>query len=185
LSDQKRVIDLLLTDFFPDEPCAAGLDLCPPGYRIPALEDDIKSILSRGWSFLAEDMDQVVGVAICNVEDKNCSNDEREGIFPDKFLKLERFFEDLKSNCDLYATTERLLDLFILCTRSTHRGQGIAGQLVRAAIDGAKSEGIAEVFAMGLSNYSQRIFRNMDFNERASIDYADYKQARIMKLKEV
>ena len=38
---------------------------------------------------------------------------------------------------------------------------------------------------MGLSNYSQRIFRNMDFNERASIDYADYKQARIMKLKEV
>ena len=63
----KRVIDLLLTDFFPDEPCAAGLDLCPPGYRIPALEDDIKNILSRGWSFLAEDMDQVVGVAICNV----------------------------------------------------------------------------------------------------------------------
>ena len=47
----------MLTDFFPDEPCAAGLDLCPPGYRIPALEADIKNILSRGWSFLAEDMD--------------------------------------------------------------------------------------------------------------------------------
>ena len=50
---------------------------------------------------------------------------------------------------------------------------------VHAAIDGAKSEGISEVFSMGLSNYSQRIFRNMGFNERASIDYVDYKQARI------
>ena len=86
--DIQNVIDLLLTDFFPDEPCAAGLDLCPPGYRIPALEQDFKNIMSRGWSFLAEDMvnirimcatwnmklhhillkDKVVGVVICDVE---------------------------------------------------------------------------------------------------------------------
>ena len=52
----QNVIDLLLTDFFPDEPCAAGLDLCPPGYRIPALEQDFRNIMARGWSFLAEDM---------------------------------------------------------------------------------------------------------------------------------
>lgn len=54
--DQKRIIDLLLTDFFPYEPCAVGLDLCPLGYRIPALEQDINNILSKGWSFLAEEM---------------------------------------------------------------------------------------------------------------------------------
>ena len=49
------MIDLLLTDFFPDEPCAAGVSLCPPGYEIPALQADIRSMLGRGWSFLAED----------------------------------------------------------------------------------------------------------------------------------
>ena len=101
----------MLTDFFPDEPCAAGLDLCPPGYRIPALEDDIKNILSRGWSFLAEDMDEIVGVAVCNVEDKNCSPEEKEGVFPDKFLRLERFFEDLKNNCDLFETVNNIKSL--------------------------------------------------------------------------
>merc|ERR1711934_1307543 len=91
LSDMKNVIDLLLTDFFPDEPCAAGLDLCPPGYRIPALEQDFKNIMSRGWSFLAESMDKVVGVVICDVENKDGNQEEPVGIFPEQFLKLERF----------------------------------------------------------------------------------------------
>ena len=29
----QNIIGLLLTDFFPHEPCAVGLDLCPLGYR--------------------------------------------------------------------------------------------------------------------------------------------------------
>ena len=52
----QNIIGLLLTDFFPYEPCAVGLDLCPLGYRIPALESDLRNILLNGWSFLAEDM---------------------------------------------------------------------------------------------------------------------------------
>ena len=31
--DHEEVLDLLRTDFYPHEPCAVGLDLCPPGYR--------------------------------------------------------------------------------------------------------------------------------------------------------
>ena len=52
------MIDLLLTDFFPDEPCAAGVSLCPPGYEIPALQADIrkdkiaKISFILFWSFL-------------------------------------------------------------------------------------------------------------------------------------
>ena len=124
--DIQNVIDLLLTDFFPDEPCAAGLDLCPPGYRIPALEQDFKNIMSRGWSFLAEDMvnirinvchmdhevillkDKVVGVVICDVENKDEKQEEPVGIFPEQFLKLERFFTDLKSNIDLFEEVKML-----------------------------------------------------------------------------
>ena len=32
-ADHEEVLDLLRTDFYPHEPCAVGLDLCPPGYR--------------------------------------------------------------------------------------------------------------------------------------------------------
>ena len=131
--DIQNVIDLLLTDFFPDEPCAAGLDLCPPGYRIPALEQDFKNIMSRGWSFLAEDMvnirinvchmdhevillkDKVVGVVICDVENKDEKQEEPVGIFPEQFLKLERFFTDLKSNIDLFEEVKMLSFLEDIC----------------------------------------------------------------------
>lgn len=129
LTDTKNVIDLLLTDFFPDEPCAAGLSLCPPGYRIPALEQDFRNIMARGWSFLAEDMEKIVGVVICDVERKDEVREEPVGIFPETFLKLERFFRDMKGNIDLFEEQETLLDIFIVCSRSSHRGQGIAGKL--------------------------------------------------------
>merc|ERR1712203_363161 len=105
-SDHKNIIGLLLTDFFPYEPCAVGLNLCPLGYRIPALESDFRNILLNGWSFLAEDMDQVVGVVLCDLHDKNQPILEKDGVFPQRFHQLERFFDDLKSPCDLFEKTD-------------------------------------------------------------------------------
>ena len=72
--------------------------------------------------------------------------------------------------------TDKLLDVFILCTRASHRGRGLAGQLVKTALENAKSEGLTGVFSMGLSNYSQRIFRRMGFQERNSLEYSQYTQ---------
>ena len=46
--------------------------------------------------------DEVVGVVICDVENKDGKQEEPVGIFPERFLKLERFFTDLKSNIDLF-----------------------------------------------------------------------------------
>ena len=46
--------------------------------------------------------DKVVGVVICDVERKEGNQEEPVGIFPEQFLKLERFFTDLKSNIDLF-----------------------------------------------------------------------------------
>ena len=66
--------------------------------------------------------------------------------------------------------------MFILCTRASHRGRGLAGQLVKTALENAKSEGLTGVFSMGLSNYSQRIFRRMGFVERNSLEYSQYTQ---------
>ena len=46
--------------------------------------------------------DQVVGVVLCDLHDKNQPALEKDGIFPQKFHQLERFFDDLKSPCDLF-----------------------------------------------------------------------------------
>ena len=53
---------------------------------------------------------------------------------------------------------------------------------VRAAVENAKTEGVREAYSMGLSNFSQKIFRRMGFTQRASIDYHDYKQVGILYL---
>ena len=50
---------------------------------------------------------------------------------------------------------------------------------VRAAVENAKTEGVREAYSMGLSNFSQKIFRRMGFTQRASIAYHDYKQVGI------
>lgn len=68
------------------------------------------------------------------------------------------------------------MDIFILCTRHAYRGQGIASNLVHTALDNARAEGVEEVFSMGLSNFSKKIFTRMGFTERASIHYCDYDQ---------
>ena len=76
----------------------------------------------------------------------------------------------------LSTQTERLLDLFILCTRSSHRGQGLAGQLVKTALESASEEGVRGVVSLALSNYTQKIFRRLGLTELNPIDYADYNQ---------
>ena len=69
-----------------------------------------------------------------------------------------------------------MLDIFILCTSSSHRGKGVGGQLISRALETAAAEGIRAAFSMGLSNFSQKIFKKMDFEEKVEICYEDYCQ---------
>lgn len=46
--------------------------------------------------------EKIVGVVICDVERKDEVREEPVGIFPEKFLKLDRFFRDMKGNIDLF-----------------------------------------------------------------------------------
>ena len=68
----------------------------------------IRSMLGRGWSFLAEDPeDRVVAAVICDLEHKDGAAPEVKecavsAVYPDKFLKLERFFDDLKGRFDVF-----------------------------------------------------------------------------------
>ena len=53
--------------------------------------------------------DEVVGVVICNVETKDEEETAVDGIFPVKFKKLNRFFDDLKRGIDLFETVDVLV----------------------------------------------------------------------------
>ena len=50
--------------------------------------------------------------------------------------------------------------------------------IVQTAVENAQVEGISQAYSMGLSNYSQKIFTNMGFEEKKSIDYSEYQQVQ-------
>ena len=43
-----------------------------------------------------------MGVVLCDLHDKTQPMLEKDGVFPEKFHQLERFFDDLKSPYDLF-----------------------------------------------------------------------------------
>jgi len=177
--DQEAVLRLLRTDFYPYEPCAVGLDLCPLGYRIPALEAALVKIMEEGRSYVAveeeapeESTESIVGVVLCSLmkrDDSTNNPDEEEFDLPEKFRKLEKFFDDLKTDygerCvfdDL--ATEAVLDVFILATRAARRRKGVGQNLVMRALEEARAEGVAAACTMGLSIFSQKIFHRLQFS---------------------
>ena len=72
-----------------------------------------------------------------------------------------------------------MLDLFILCTKVSHRGHGVGGELVRRVVDAA-ADGLVAVYSMGLSSFSQKIFTKMGFEQQVEIVYGDYTQVRLI-----
>lgn len=179
--DYEDVLNLLRKDFYTEEPCAVGINLCPLGYRIPALEADIVRILGQGHSFLAVD-DGLIGVIICSMVTKGEHEEHEEGeVFPAKFLKLEQFFEDLKGDYgkfDMFSSleTDKVLDLFILSTRQSSRQRGVGSLLVKRALEHAAQEGVCGACTMGLSIYSQKIFTKLGFRPQVEIEYGSYTQ---------
>ena len=95
---------MLRNNFFVHEPCAAAVNLCPLGYRIPALENLIKGILVKGLSFLAVKDEAVVGVVVCDIKDKEEDQARvgEEETFPQTFLELGQFFHDLSTDYGTY-----------------------------------------------------------------------------------
>ena len=120
------VLDFLREHFFPNEPCAKAIDLCPLGYRMEAVENDIRNHLAKRMSMAAylPGRDEMVGVMILAEKSKNDDNIDLAalGTYPQRFVELDRFFQDLCTNCGNINVLEKYgydkcLDIFILCTR--------------------------------------------------------------------
>ena len=60
----EETLEFLREHFFPYEPCAVNIDLCPHGYKIPALEESILDILAKGYSIGAFDGTKMYGIVI-------------------------------------------------------------------------------------------------------------------------
>ena len=52
-----------------------------------------------------------MGVAICDVETLETGPQEGHGVLPQKFYKLEQFFQDLKSDVNLFKNVSIRLKL--------------------------------------------------------------------------
>ena len=87
----EQSLEFLREHFFPFEPCAVNIDLCPYGYKIPALEDSIVEILAKGYSIGAFDGTKLYGILILDEKvslyipklfwltvRKNCSSDREK-----------------------------------------------------------------------------------------------------------
>jgi len=112
---------------------------------------------------------------------ETANNPDEEFELPEKFHKLEKFFEDLKTDfgqrCifdDL--ATESVLDIFILATRAASRRKGVGLNLITRALEDAREEGVSAVCTMGLSIFSQKIFHRLQFSPEVEIEFKDYRQ---------
>lgn len=120
-ADIKQCLSFLRENFFPFEPCAVNIDLCPLGYQIPALEKSIQDIINKGYSIGAFQDDQLIGLVILDDKDKSTDHHDNDLQMPEKFCKLDKFFNDLctnygQSNTCLELNIGKLLDVFIICT---------------------------------------------------------------------
>ena len=55
--------------------------------------------------------DSVIGVVICSLAQREMSEEQKEGIFPEKFFILEKFFDDLKGNFGNFDLFDSVLNL--------------------------------------------------------------------------
>ena len=78
-SDIESCLEFLRENFFPNEPCAKNIDLCPLGYKIPALEQSIAEILKQGYSIGAFRGDKLIALVILQEKvNQNYANNFRE-----------------------------------------------------------------------------------------------------------
>ncbi|XP_059097257.1 uncharacterized protein LOC131891645 [Tigriopus californicus] len=190
-----NVLIFLREHFFPNEPCAKALDLCPHGYTIPALERLVTKILEEGLSLAAylPNNNKIVGLILLKRQvpedgdqgSQEIGEDDKEKIKclgnPVKLEKLYKFFDDLTMNYGKSSIFEELnvkevLDIFILCTSDEMSGRGVGTALVKESLDVAKRQKLPLVTCMALSAFSNRICVKLDFKKLFSVDYGSYTQ---------
>ncbi|XP_023322794.1 uncharacterized protein LOC111697130 isoform X2 [Eurytemora carolleeae] len=190
--DYSGIILLLRKYFFPHEPAAVGLDLCPKGYAIPGVEKTVLSMLETEYSLVAEEDGQLIGVLVANLktgedddsDEKKPEKDDSDEL-PEKMIKLLSFFDDLSTDFGRFCIMEKYcktscLEIYMLCTKSEVRKQGLATKLVSQALKMAEEKQVGLVETLALSVYSQAIFRKLGFQVENEIPYKDYAQDEVL-----
>eukprot|EP00095_Tigriopus_kingsejongensis_P000557 maker-scaffold991_size72796-snap-gene-0.9 protein:Tk00557 transcript:maker-scaffold991_size72796-snap-gene-0.9-mRNA-1 annotation:"dopamine n-acetyltransferase-like" len=176
-----NVLIFLREHFFPNEPCAKALDLCPHGYAIPALEKDVTKILEQKVSLAAylPDNNKIIGVVLLKLQSEHEEALDLEGPeepddelkclgYPDKLKKLYGLFDDLttdyrKTNVFQALKVERIMDIFIICTTNQMQGKGVATALMIEAMKVGQKQEVSAISCMALSTFTTRICLKLDF----------------------
>ncbi len=95
----------------------------------------------------------------------------------DKFIPILTMLEGLDDNYrqGRAIVAGQYLHLFMLAVDIHFAGQGIAQQLVTACLLNGRQKGYTHAVTEATGVVSQRVFRKLDFTDRVSVTYRDYR----------
>jgi ribosomal protein S18 acetylase RimI-like enzyme len=179
--DRNKVLSLLLTSFFQDEPLAKCLQLGEP---IDFAKNIINDAINDQCSFVVYHIQtkELVGVCINEIkyqDDQHIINEINE-----KISFILNFLNNMHTNINLFdqLKTNSLLHIFIINIDKNYRGYGLGSQLISASIEHAKKINIGGAYAEATNIYSLNSFKQQGFQVYDQLNYAQYDQIRLGNL---
>lgn len=123
-NDSQEIIKFLFNFFYSTEPCFTALNVCPRGYQIPALEEDISDILKENLSsgIYLEGPDDLLGCVLLSQrkEEEDLTSPIKK--YPQPFIKRRKFLTDVETKYGTQNVSEERgcknrLDVAYLCVR--------------------------------------------------------------------
>ena len=111
----------------------------------------------------------------------NAKSASSHAVFKDeKTKKVVNFvrYSEQQNNYFEHCGTEWCLHFFGLCTADKYRKQGVATTLMKFSMDLARNTKLFPLYIKGegSSNYSKRIYENLNFDLIVDVPFLDYKE---------
>jgi GNAT superfamily N-acetyltransferase len=184
-ANYEEVLNLFWNHFMPWEPATRLTGCCTrPGYRIYNLDSMLRRMLKDNTCWMAKHINnEIVGVIFCtefikeDLPHKIPTKTEylHQGWpidFTNILLLLDQLCDHQKLMCD--KKVNWMLDIFALVVKTNFRGQRIATQLIKTAVNNAKTMGVPLVSISCTSTFSQKCSINLGFNVENTILYKNW-----------
>lgn len=182
--DYSHVIELIETDFFPNETISKCVRLVPGCTFNDKLRSWLQSLLEQDISWLAIDKTngQIAGVlVVCETTPESCQRKaEAMTTLAESNRGNERLANYFKVQKQVFnrsifemAQVEMLYELFILLVLEKYQRQGVANQLMSRAIEHGIAKGYAKQLCYATSDATYRIAAKHGFLTHRQVQLKD------------
>lgn len=171
-----EALNLYADHFVPDEPVGAAISL----EWCDEYEDLVLSELEHNMSIglIASNTGQLVGFRMISIMNKNDDIDTRY-IKNEKFKLIEDFLKYLAELANVFEHygVEDVFHFFAIGVHRDWRQKGIGSKLMKAGMSLVANLDVGPVVVSGegSSNYSKKIYENLNFDILTEVQYAEYK----------